>query len=50
MNLQPPPSRTAVLEVHVPRKLNEGVGIEWCEFAPKFVKDLLRDPSVRLTC
>jgi hypothetical protein len=45
----PPPSRTAVLVAHVSRKLNEGVGIEWCDFAPKIVKDLLRNPSVRIT-
>jgi hypothetical protein len=49
IDLPPPTSRTAVLEAHVSRKLNEGVGIEWCEFAPKIVKDLLRDPSVRFT-
>ena len=49
IELPPPTSRTAVLVAHVSRKLNEGVGIEWCEFAPKIVKDLLRDPSVRFT-
>ena len=49
IDLLPPTSCTAVLEAHVSRKLNEGVGIEWCQFAPKIVKDLLRDPSVRFT-
>jgi hypothetical protein len=49
IDLPPPMSRTAVLEAHVSRKLNDGVGIEWCEFAPKVVKDLLRDPSIRFT-
>jgi PilZ domain len=43
----PPPSPRAVLMAHVSRKLKEGVGIEWCEFAPAIVKDLLRSPSVR---
>jgi hypothetical protein len=27
---------------HIIRKLGEDVGIEWCEFAPRAVKDLLR--------
>jgi hypothetical protein len=49
IDLPPPPSRTAVLEAHVSRKLNDGVVIEWCEFAPKAVKDLLADPSIRST-
>jgi hypothetical protein len=43
----PPSPRAAVLMAHVSRKLKEGVGIEWCEFAPTLVKDLLRSPSVR---
>jgi hypothetical protein len=43
----PTPPRAAVLKAHVSRKLKEGVGIEWCEFAPTIVKDLLRSPSVR---
>jgi hypothetical protein len=42
----PPPSwRTAVIEAHVSRKLDEGVGIEWCEFAPSIIKDLVRSAS-----
>ena len=47
IELPPPVSRAAVIEAHVSRKHNEGVGIEWCEFAPNIVKELLRDPSVR---
>ena len=31
----------------VTRKLKDGVGVEWCEFAPSTVKDLLRFPSIR---
>jgi hypothetical protein len=38
----------AVIKARVSRKLQEGVGIEWCEFAPTIVKDLLRSPQVRL--
>jgi PilZ domain len=29
----------------VMRNLKVGVGVEWCEFAPSAVKDLLRSPS-----
>jgi hypothetical protein len=32
----------------VTRKYNDAVGVEWCEFAPSTVKDLLRSPSIRL--
>ena len=49
IELPPPASRAAVLEAHVSRKSNEWVGIEWCQFAPNFVKALLRDPAVRAT-
>ena len=36
----------AKVRAHVTRKLNEGVAIEWCEFAPHAVKELLRSPEV----
>ena len=29
----------------VTRNLERGVGVEWCEFAPSAVTDLLRSPS-----
>jgi hypothetical protein len=48
IELPPPSPRIAIVKAHVSRKLNEGVAIEWCEFAPTVVKDLLRSPSVRL--
>jgi PilZ domain len=48
IELPPPLPRVAVVKAHVSRKLKEGVGIEWCEFAPNIVKDLLRSPSVRI--
>ena len=47
IELPPPLPRVAVVKAHVSRKLKEGVGIEWCDFAPTIVKDLLRSPSVR---
>jgi hypothetical protein len=37
----------ATVKAHVTRKLNQGVAIEWCEFAPHAVKELLRSPEVR---
>lgn len=43
--LPPPSSRTAVIQAHVSRKFQEGVGIEWCEFAPNIVRDLVRSAS-----
>jgi PilZ domain len=39
--LPPPSSRTSVIKAHVSRKLKEGVCIEWYEFAPDIVKDLV---------
>jgi hypothetical protein len=32
----------------VTRQLKDAVGLEWCEFAPRTVKDLLRSLSVRM--
>ena len=40
-------SATTVM-ARVTRYLKGAVGVEWCEFAPKPVKDLLRSPSVRI--
>jgi hypothetical protein len=40
--LPAPASRTAVIRAHVARKLKDGVGIEWHEFAPAIIKDLVR--------
>jgi hypothetical protein len=47
IELPPPAPRISVVKAHVSRKLKEGVGIEWCEFAPTIVKVLLRSPTVR---
>jgi hypothetical protein len=37
-----PSACTAVIKAHVVRKKGEGVGIEWSEFAPNIIKDLVR--------
>jgi hypothetical protein len=46
IELPPPTARVAFVQAHISRKLQEGLGIEWCEFAPNIVKDLLRSPSI----
>jgi hypothetical protein len=43
-----PSQRAAPVTAYVSRKAKEGVGVEWCEFAPSVVKDLLRSPSIPL--
>jgi PilZ domain len=43
-SLQP----AATITAYISRKDKEGVGVEWCEFAPSVVKDLLRSPSIPL--
>jgi PilZ domain len=48
VELPQPSHPPAILLAHVSRKGKEDVGIEWCEFAPIVVKDLLRSPSMRL--
>lgn len=40
--LPPPSTRIAVIKALVARKLNESVGIEWYDFAPNIIRDLLR--------
>jgi hypothetical protein len=42
-----PSPRAAVVKAHVSRTLKAGLGIEWCEFAPPIVKDMLRSSSIR---
>jgi hypothetical protein len=45
----PEPGRSpARVMARVTRKFKDTVGVEWCEFAPSAVKDLLRSPSIRL--
>jgi hypothetical protein len=43
-----PSQQAAAIAAYVSRKVKEGVGVEWCEFAPSVVKDLLRSPSIPL--
>ena len=47
IELPAPSPRVAVVRAHISRKFNGGIGIEWCEFAPSIVKDLLRSPAIR---
>jgi len=42
-----PSAESSVVKARVLRKPGHGIGIEWCEFAPAVVKDLLRSPSGR---
>jgi hypothetical protein len=48
IKMRSPSQRAAAITAYVSRKAGEGVGIEWCEFAPSVVKDLLRSPSIPL--
>ena len=43
-----PSQRAEVITGYVSRKARDGVGVEWGEFAPSIVKDLLRSPSIAL--
>jgi hypothetical protein len=43
-----PSQRAATIAAYVSRKTREGIGVEWCEFAPAIVKDLLRSPAIPL--
>jgi hypothetical protein len=43
-----PRQGSALVVAHVSRKLKDDVGVEWCQFAPRIVKDLLRSPSIGL--
>ena len=48
VNIALPSQPPAAVSAYVSRKTPEGIGVEWCEFAPAVVKDLLRSPSVPL--
>jgi hypothetical protein len=43
-----PSRRAEVITAYVSRKAGDSVGVEWGEFAPRVVKDLLRSPSIPL--
>ena len=42
IRMPPPSTRIEIVRAIVSRKLKDGVGIEWYEFAPKVIEDLLR--------
>jgi hypothetical protein len=48
INMPLPSQRSAAITAYISRKTKEGVGVEWCEFGPSVVKDLLRSPSIPL--
>jgi hypothetical protein len=41
-----PSRRTEAVNAYVSRKLDQGVGVEWCVFAPSVIKELLRSSSI----
>jgi hypothetical protein len=43
-----PSQRASAITAYISRKDEEGIGVEWCEYAPSIVKDLLRPPSIPL--
>ena len=43
-----PSQRAEVITAYVSRKAGDSVGVEWGEFAPRVVKDLLRSSSIPL--
>ena len=47
ITIKHPETRHSAVRVmaRVTRNLEGGVGVEWCEFAPSAVTDLLRSPS-----
>jgi hypothetical protein len=42
IEVAPPAKDTCLIKARVCRKPGHAIGIEWCEFAPPAVKDLLR--------
>jgi hypothetical protein len=47
IRLPPPSQRSAVVDAYVSRKRDQEVGLEWCQFAPIIVKELLRLTAAR---
>ena len=48
ITMPPPSQRAAAVAAYISRSAKEGIGVEWCEFAPTVIKDLLRVPSIPL--
>lgn len=44
ITMPPPSQRAAAVTAYISRSAKEGVGVEWCEFAPTVIKDLIRVP------
>jgi hypothetical protein len=44
----PDTGRRARVMARVAREVGGAIGLEWCEFAPVAIKDLLRSHSIRL--
>jgi len=38
---------TPVISAYVARRHRDGIGVEWCDFAPQAVVELLRSPAAR---
>jgi len=36
-----------VISAYVARRHRDGIGVEWCDFAPQAVVELLRSPAAR---
>jgi hypothetical protein len=48
IEISSPSRRAAAITAYVSRKAGGAIGVEWCEFAPTIVKDLLRSPTIPL--
>jgi PilZ domain len=42
--------RSARVMARVTREVEGAIGLEWCEFAPSAINELLRSPYIRLPC
>jgi hypothetical protein len=51
VKIKPPAASqpASVVIAHVSRKYKDELGLEWCDFAPSVIKDLLRSDSFRLS-
>jgi len=49
VSIKPPETGLSATRImaRVTRKFKDAVGVEWCEFAPSAIKDLLRSPLLR---
>jgi hypothetical protein len=47
ITLPPPSPQPQVVRAHVSRRVKQDFAVEWCEFAPAVIRDLLRSTSIR---